>query len=176
MKRDDFIEDINDFYDLLEFCRDNECYECDDIYDEDCMSDYVNEQIETWISQMSWTELRDKLDAIDTSYSYFILDEYGDFQGADDNDFQIYKDMVLDWADNQDLWEDEDDEEDFDEYEEYSDCEGETEAADDEEPITIPELLASCVGIKFVREEKPKKNTTEDDLPSSDYPGFDLLF
>lgn len=129
MTRDEFINDVNDFYDLKSFCWDNDCYECEDVYDSEQRDDYLNEHIIDMARSETWESLRDILNDISSDYEFYRLDDYGDWVGLDDSDFETYKDDVLDWADNNDIWDDDDEEEEI--IEDYN-------SIVDEEPRSAP--------------------------------------
>lgn len=116
MTRNEFLEEVNDYYDLKRFCWDYDCYECDDIYDTDQLDDYINEQLVEWAHDArNWQELYDRLNEIDVGYDYYRIDGYGDITVLDDFDFDGYKDSVLEWGDRNGVWdEDEEEEEEVD--------------------------------------------------------------
>ena len=133
MTRNEFIEDVSDFYDLRSFCWDNDCYECDDIFDEEGRDDYINEHLVDWARDAdNWEELQRQLNDIDTGYDFYRIDDYGDLVGLDDYDFDNYKSDVLDWGDRNDIW-DEDEEEEGEIEEDYSSVEEEPRYASSSE-------------------------------------------
>lgn len=97
------------------FCYDNDCGICDDIYDDESKDDYINEHLSDMADDAdSWQSLYRTLDDIPTGYDYYRLDDYGEFNGLGDDDFEDYKDEVLEWMDDNEYWdEDEDDEEEY---------------------------------------------------------------
>lgn len=111
MTRRDFIDCVNDFYDLIEFCNDNGCEICEDLYDDDSYDDAIEEDIRDSIGDYSWRDFRDYLQSLPTGYDWYRRDGSFDYVGVD-HDFEEYKADVLRWADEEEVWdEDEEDEE-----------------------------------------------------------------
>lgn len=139
MTRQDFIDNINDFDELIDFCNDYECSYCDDVYSEESRDDYINEDLVDMARYTdSWYSLLNTLYNITTGYDYYRHTDYGDWEGLGDYEFNAYKNDVLEWADDQDIWED-DEEEPLPEDDEDED--------DDfvaDEPISIGELMGVC--------------------------------
>lgn len=151
MTRNEFLE-IDNYYDLKNFCWDYDCYECDDIYDTYQLDDYINEHLVDWARDAdNWEELSNRLNDIDTSYGFYRIDEYGDIKYLDDYEFDDYKESVLAWGDDHDIW-DEDEEEEEEIEENYSSVE--------EEP----------------RYTSPSENTTEPEAPAEDGCSLNELF
>lgn len=106
MTRNEFIRDIEDFYDLTRFAWDNniECLEY--VRDWDAYVDWVNENVRYWDSNPfelgSWL---------------CSLPDYGDWFDVEDepvrieDDFDDYKERVLEEMDRYEMWDDEEDEE-----------------------------------------------------------------
>ena len=111
MTRQEFIDEVNDFGALKDFCYDFGCEDIlEDVIDCDQLDDYVWEDIHNWGG--SWESLGSSLEEIRTGYTWYQYGGMLDYTGMDDTDFQAYKGDVLDWADNQgDVFDDEDEEE-----------------------------------------------------------------
>lgn len=113
MTREDFIENIQSWEDLISFCSDYGCDYCKDVYDDDQRDDYINEDlVDMARNSDDWRDLRNMLNDIPTGYDYYIKDDYDEFREADNDDFEDYKSSVLEWGDDGDVW-DEDEEEDY---------------------------------------------------------------
>lgn len=106
MTRDQFIERVDDFYKLLDFCYERNLDSCDSVKDSDDFDDYINECLYDWIRYDSWQEVRNALDDIPEGYQFYDI-EYG-FDGLTNRDFPEYKQKVLDEADEKDIWSEED--------------------------------------------------------------------
>lgn len=147
MTRQEFLDDVCDFSELRDFCYDNDCGICDDIYDDESKDDYINEHLSDMADDAdSWQSLYRTLDDIPTGYDYYRLDDYGEFNGLDDDDFEDYKNDVLEWMDDNEYWdEDEEDEEEyFPPEEEYSEEEDDEESCE-EDMQPVDELSAYAV-------------------------------
>ena len=130
MTRQHFIDTVNDWGDLITFCNDHQCSVCEDVYDEYGRDEMVDEMVNDWARHDSWTDLRDRLAGIPDYDGYFRYDDYGDWYELDNySDFDGYKDEVLEWGDDNDVWdEDEEEDEDAVDYEPAPD-------EPDEEPV-----------------------------------------
>lgn len=147
MTRNEFINDIDTWWDLIDFCREEDCDVCEDVISDDDLSDYIEEDIENAAHDgMSWQEIRDRLNDLDTSYDYYVNDGYMIYNGLDnDDDFEEFKSNVLDWMDSYGEW---------DEDEEDTDCllEDEDTANQNSEDTTplevefaVTELISMCI-------------------------------
>ena len=87
MTRNEFINDIDTWWDLIDFCREEDCDVCEDVISDDDLSDYIEEDIENAAHDgMSWQEIRDRLNDLDTSYDYYVNDGYMIYNGLDNED------------------------------------------------------------------------------------------
>ena len=114
MTREYFQENINDWWDLYNFCCDEGCEIVASLYDWEGICDYINENLVEWARYDSWQDLRDRLNAYDDMYGYdwYVYSEADcDYVGVDDNDFVRYKSEVYDWMCDGGRWDDEGDEE-----------------------------------------------------------------
>lgn len=146
MTRQEFLDDVYDFRELMDFCYDNDCGICDDIYDDESKDEYINEHLSDMADNADdWQSLYRTLDDIPTGYDYYRLDDYDDFNGLGDDDFDDYKNDVLEWMDDNEYWdEDEDDEEEyFPPEEEYSEEEDDEESCE-EDMQPVDELFSLC--------------------------------
>lgn len=152
MTRQEFIDNVTEWYELKNFCYNNDCDVCEDIYDEDGMDEEINYSIREYAGDYSWHELRDELRSIPSGYDYYRQNGLFDWDGMDDDaDFQDYKDSVLEWMDNGEYWEDDEDDESY--YEDDSDNKYEDEQEEtvpvEEEDFTVGDLIGMC-SVKFV--------------------------
>lgn len=129
MTRQEFIDEVCDWGDLIDFCRDNHADDfVEDIYDEASRNDYINEGLVDWAREYTWDELYSILDRIPTGYEYYKYD-YGDWEGLGDGDFDDLKQEVDDYCLRNGIFDDEEEDE-----EEEPEEEPEEESVD-EEPI-----------------------------------------
>lgn len=123
MTRQEFIDDVNDWYDLIEFDRDNDLYVTEELIYGSSLSEYLNEDIATYIRHGGdWENLRDFLDNISEGYDAYRVDGELEYVALDDySDFGAYKHDVLEAADDEncfDYYEDDEDDEEPLRYEE----------------------------------------------------------
>lgn len=123
MTRQEFIETVTDWPELIDFARDNEMYDLTDDYLDDDDIDYeVNDALSEMVHD-DWRRVRDLLDNIPEDTGYFHRVGWLNYEYVDEDDFLDLKDDVLEEADAQGYF-DEDDEEDIDEDEDDDDsCE-----------------------------------------------------
>ena len=104
MTRDEFVEEITGFGDLISFCCDNGYSELVDyIYDRESTNDVVMDGIQLdYLGCNTWTELRDRLDEIPD------CDWYDIEWGYEEADFDCKKAEVLAYLDHDGFWDEED--------------------------------------------------------------------
>lgn len=150
MTRAEF-ESIEEWYDLIDFCDEIGCRACQDIYDEAGYNNHVDDAASDYLRYYSWYELRDKLRDLPTDCEYYYkLDEF-DWEDADYGDtFDNIKDEVLDFCNENELWDEGDTVEDevYEEYEEDgededSDCE--EDFGEEELAVALKEFLTSSI-------------------------------
>lgn len=113
MTRQEFIDEIDDFDALTNFCLDVNCSLCDDVYDEEAWNDDIDESLCETAQNNSW---RDMLDILQEYYrisgcGWYRRDDYGEWYCLDDDDFTAYKECILHYGDDNDIWDDEEEEE-----------------------------------------------------------------
>jgi hypothetical protein len=122
MTRSEFMDNINDFDDLISFCDEMGCYACEDVIDHHDLDSVVCEDIKEATEHVEWTDIRDALDDIDAHCDWYERTGDLEFRGLEDEeDFITYKNDVADWMDDNDLWDSESNEEDEDADEEDDD-------------------------------------------------------
>ena len=133
MTRTEFLDEVNDFCELICFCSDHDIYICDDIYDEDEMDDWLNEHLNELANSMDWGELKDYLNEVPCDSGYYYRQD-GDYFCVADAEFDDYKNAVLEEMDRNGDW----DEEELPEPEDISEFE------EEEIELPISELICSC--------------------------------
>lgn len=169
MTRSYFLRYVTEWYELIELCQEQDCDICEDIIDEDGLNEYVDSDISN--TDYGWRRIRDFLDEIPTGYDYYRCDGTFDYVGLDAADFEDYKNRVLDWMDEDDLWEPEegeDEDEDFD-----PDCDffspGKEEPEPEEPPVeeedfTVSDLMCMCSAeLVTIRQVVERQNKAPDD-------------
>ena len=135
MTKSEFLSDVRDFWDLRDFCCDADSYYFDDIFEEGAKDDYVNEYLSSLGGRPDWRDVKDYLnDVPDGESEWYRLDDYSGFVALDCDDFSNMKNEVMEWAEDNDIF----DEEPESEGEEDDDYEVE------DEPISTKYLFAVC--------------------------------
>lgn len=171
MTRQEFIDNVTCWSDLITFCDDEGCDYCGNVYDEDLKDEYFDEHIVDMARNADgWSDLYRELDDIPTGYDYYIYNDDGWF-GADYEDFDDYKNDVLEWADDHDVWDEEDDEDYVEDYvdEEIFDGDDTDEDLEDDEQFedgcSLGELFTSCTStlqtIKVNAEQERRQEELE---------------
>ena len=137
MKRSEFRERMGSMWDLHDFCVENDCEILGEMYDEYSFSEEIDNRLMDYARNDGWRDLLDRLrDFEDLTDRYDLIvfdpDDY-EFVGVDESDFDRYYRDILEWADDQDVWEPEDDEE-------YDEEEEEDESFTEEEPEEEPDF------------------------------------
>lgn len=115
MTRQEFLDNIEDFSDLLNFCSEYGLYTMEDVIDN--VSECVSEDLREYAYEFSWTEIRDWLNGIEDGGSWYRRDGCFDYCCIDDC-FDEWKGYVLQDADEDGVFDDEEEEEEEDEPEE----------------------------------------------------------
>lgn len=110
MTLNEWWDTINDFNDLISWCRDNEMFEeeVENIIDDDSYDDYVNEDISNYY--YGWRDLRDALDGLPCGYDWYRVDGMFDYVGLDDSDFEDIKQDICDRLEDRGYFVEDDDE------------------------------------------------------------------
>ena len=114
MTRQEFIDDVTTWGELLNFCANEDCDLCEDIVDPGYVDEYVNDSLVDWACNNDWRSLLGILNNVDdnSGYDYYRYDDYEYVPVDDDRDlFEEYKDSVLEWMDDNDYWPDGDEDE-----------------------------------------------------------------
>ena len=171
MTRSYFLDCVTEWGELIELCREYDCDICEDIIDDDELNEYVDSDVSN--TDYGWRSIRDFLADVPTGYDYYRCDGSFDYVGLDDSDFEDYKSRVLDWMDEDDLWEPEegeDEDEDFDpDYDFFSPGEEEPEPEPEEPPVeeedfTVSDLMCMCSAeLVTIRQVIAQRNAPPDD-------------
>lgn len=104
MTRDEFVEEITSFGDLITFCHRYRYVDLIDyIYDRNAMAETIMAEIQLdYLGCNTWTELRDRLDEIPD------CDWYDIEWGYEEADFDCKKAEVLAYLDHDGFWDEED--------------------------------------------------------------------
>lgn len=156
MTRDEFCE-LREWSDIIDFCREYNLSFCDYVYDSEAYDDEINEELERRAQEDSWYEVKDWLDSLDSGYDYYIKDGWGDFEGASNGDFDRICEEILDYCDDEGLWDEEEEEEEPEEYlvDEEATEEDEDDDVEVEEGCSIEDLFGAGVAcIRTIEQER----------------------
>lgn len=111
MTRQEWIDSIEDFSDLISFCIDSGYQEdkADHIISDYDLDRYVEDDLRN--CDYGWQSIRDYLANIPQGYDWYLCDGYFDYTGLTSDDFEDWKSDVLSELDDDDYF-DEDEEED----------------------------------------------------------------
>lgn len=143
MTRSEFLDNITEWYELKDFCNDFDCDVCEDIYDDDDYDDCVEEDIRDAIANYGWRDIRDFLGNLPGGYDYYRRNSTLDYDGLGDDDFEDYKEDVLEWGDDCGVWEDE-------------------EESVEEEDFSVGDLIGMC-GVVFVAIQNDEAEKQKED-------------
>lgn len=165
MTRREFIDSINSYGELMDFCYDNNCYIMEHVVDSDYRNEIIDNQLENWAHQDDWRTVLEYLQEEESrdGYDYYDADQ-SPLEPLNDDDFEYYKNDVLAWADDCELW---DDDEDFDDDDGYFHTNQniqneEAEASPTpEEDISLSEMFVSVSSILNAKTEEKKVDDSE---------------
>lgn len=110
MTREEWINENTTLDDLIYWCRENGYGDYfEDYINEDLLDECVNEDICNY--DCHWTDLRDALNDIDTSYTWYRCHGTLSYEGVSDWDFEDIRDSVEDMLDGDDYFDEESDDE-----------------------------------------------------------------
>lgn len=145
MTRDEFIRGVSTWGELIDFCHEYNCDVCEEIYDEDAMDDEINYAVSEYAGNYSWYELRDKLSEIPTGYNCYRRNDRFDWDALGNDDFEEYKDSVIEWMDDGGHWDEDDEDEEVDFFAAVAEVSGEGEQEQTpNEDFTVGDLIGMC--------------------------------
>lgn len=116
MTLQEFDDDITLFYELKDFCSENECSYLEEYFDD--LDEEVNSDLYEWVryNDYDWEDVLSALSGISTGYDFYRRDGQLDYMGCDNEDFETLKNDVREWAIENGIFdeseEDDDDEDD----------------------------------------------------------------
>ena len=167
MTRQEFVNSIDFWYELIDFCRDMECDVCEEIINGDDLEERIREDFNDYGSEYPWTDIRGWLNDIVEGHDYYVRNGSFEYEYLCDSDFDDYKDSVIEWMDRNGLWDDEDDE--WEEVEEDVLAEEQRSEEDDSEnlpneDISVSDLFNVCSGmLQTIKEDKEKAAKEEEE-------------
>lgn len=137
MTRQEFIDTVTSWQQLIDFCYEYDCDICEDIVASGDLRDCIADDFENFARDYSWVDIRDWLNRIDDNAWFYRRDGSFEYEPVD-NDFGQYKSDVVDWCDaDASVFDDEYD----DDEEECGDDEETDEFSIAESEYTIDTLL-----------------------------------
>ena len=179
MTRQEFMNGVNEWWDLKDIAEDHGYEGLNDVVD----TETIGEEIKYRAGEIGygddWERFASWLDDIPAGYRYYAYsDYYGTYEGLSEGDFYDYKQDMLDWMDENDMFDHDDGDTEGDE--DNSDVR-EAEAAEDvineeevaEEDFSVGELLSMCFAdvAKITRESDEARRSFEQEFESA----FDSL-
>lgn len=165
MTRNEFLEDVNEWSDLIDFAYDIECDICDDIVQGEDLSSRIAEDFSDYSHEYDWTDIRRWINDIQDGHDYYSREGSFEYSVLDEDDFERYKSDVVNYADRFDCWDEEDEEYD----DEYSDDEEDEDEIDDEEfevpdeEFSVSDLFGFCTKkLAEVAQEEEAERIAED--------------
>lgn len=152
MTRDEFYEEITDWWELKDFCNNESLSTLDCIYDEYDFDEHIDNALDNVIRYEGegWYDIKDRLNDVPTGHRFYYVDpdDAWNCWGVDD-DFEGWKQDVINTMDDLGLW----DEAEDDDYEEDVDPDDLIPVAD--EPIAFDDFMnASLVALDTARTNK----------------------
>lgn len=160
MTRQQFEEDVNTWYDLMDFCNENDLDDLCDVYDGETMSELIEEALVEEVRYRGWRDIRDMLDSIDDGYDFYLARGGLEFEGLTDYDFDNYKDDVMESAERNDVFED--DEEEEEEVEELAEDEIVESPAEEEAFGLADFVLMVSEQVATAQQEKEREAKLEE--------------
>ena len=115
MRRQEFIDEVTTWRDLVEFCSNEGIDFLDDVYDDEQKDEYVDEHLDDICSGNTWQDVYSILGSIPEGYDYYLKDEdaWMEFRGLSEGEALFYrrKDEIVEYYDENGYWEDDDEEE-----------------------------------------------------------------
>ena len=109
MTRQEFLDDVTTFDELHSFCIDiGYDLQEDGAYSEEEYNDYIEEDVYDAVRDNSWRETRDWLSSLPDGYDFYLRDGWGEWVGRSYEDIDDLKERVLEYADENDLFDIED--------------------------------------------------------------------
>ena len=148
MYRQEFIDGVTSWSELVDFCNDEGLDYCDDIYSDGQKDNWINEHLDDICEDATWQDVLCTLRSIPEGYDYYLKDEdyWMEFRGLSDDEDLFYsrKNEILAYADEHGLWEDDDiaEDDDFDEYESPFD-DDETDEFEADTEVALDDFFAS---------------------------------
>ena len=170
MLRDEFIDNVTTWNELVDFCEEEGLSFCDELCGEDSFNEWIDGNLVSWAHEHSWQDLMSMLNNYDSicGADYYLWDDYeGGYRRADDSDFDDIKNTVIEFMDEDSRWDDSDEDEEEEEYEPEPD-------PDDVEPtpeedFSFGEMFTAGVGCVRAINEKALEAARQQDKAFAEF-------
>lgn len=155
MTREEFIQDVNSVSELLDFCWHYNCECCNDIISEETRDERIDDDVVQIARDSGWQDAYDWLSRIrdTTGYDYYI-DDGDEYRPLWDDEFDYYKEEVLEWADMcGDVFDEEEPDDDEEEQTQPEEPQEEEFVIEDED-CTVQEMIFSAFVVKQSAEQE----------------------
>lgn len=160
MTRQEFINSIDFWYELIDFCNDMDCDICEEIVNGDDLEERIREDFHDYGNEYPWTDIRGWLNDIVEGHDYYLRNGSFEYEYLCDEDFDDYKERVLEWMDHNNMWDDEDDELEIADEEMDTDEENEEFPQED---ISMSDLFNVCNGaLRAIKESETRAAEEEE--------------
>lgn len=161
MTRNEFIENVTSFSELIDFCSETGSEICDDLYYYEDLNDAILDDIR-YDPSSDWCSLRDFLNSIPESPYWYVRNGWLDYEGVDDL-FEDYKRRVLEEADCDGDFDPDPDDED----EEYPEEEAPAEQDDNFTEFPVEDLShvmadSFAVSVVVIHRRQEQEDTLRD--------------
>lgn len=112
MKRSEFIENIDSWWELKDVNDDFGCGILDDFMDAEARDEDIDDVLMDLARNNTWRDMYSILARYydESGYDYYLYDtRYGEYRGIDEDDFDEYKQQILEWVDTNGEWDPEED-------------------------------------------------------------------
>ena len=165
MTRQEFIDSIDFWHELIDFCNDMECDICEEIVNGDDLEERIREDFNNYGSEYPWTDIRGWLNDIVEGHDYYLRNGSFEYEYLCDEDFDDYKESVIEWMDRNNMWDDAEDE--WEATDEDISSEESAIIEDDEEvpqeDISMSDLFNVCNGaLRAIKESETRAAEEEE--------------
>ena len=113
MTRNEFIENVTTWWELKDICGEYGCNYLDDVYNDEERDEYIEDYLNHYANEHCWRDLRDRLCDIPDGDGFFQYNYWDDWYELGNNDFENYKGDVLEWMDDNEMFDEEEDDTDM---------------------------------------------------------------
>ena len=154
MTRNEFYNDITEWWQLKEFCFEYDLTTLDCVYHYEDFDNIIDDALQLAISREMWYTIKDMLNEVPTGYDYYYVDPddaWNHYGLNNDADFMNYRDDVAMAMDELELWDDDE----YDEEDDEEDVDPDDLIPVADEPIAFDDFMnTSLVALDMARTNK----------------------